>query len=474
MKRLDGTPPSPDMFPMPMQILRSIRRTLLGLAALVGLIGCNATPPPAPASSPAKAAAAPTPLTAPRTYFDPAHPVMLGIDVLQENGFAPIRGKSIGLLTHPAGVNMHGVSTIEILRHAPGVHLVALFAAEHGVYGEYASGINFSDHLDPRTGLMVRSLYNGIKRDGVANRPTKTQLKGIDAIVIDMQDIGSRSYTFIGAMKVCMEGCFENGVELVVLDRPNPLSGLKVDGPPLDPQWEGNYVSEFRVPYVHGLTIGELAMMAKEAPGVLKIPDSMRENGRLVVVPMRGWRRSMRWPDTGLQWIPTSPYIPDFSAVEGYPMTGLGSQRGGFKNGIGSAYPFRGISYHGVRLESLERDLNAFEIPGIGLRRVSVPDPKTGKPELGLYIEITDWDLWRPTELSAYLLKLACRYDAHNPFASMTPIEVRSLLIYWGSTAFYKDLAAHGAKVDVAAYVRDWQARAAVYQQQSRRYWLYK
>ena len=163
MKRLDPHGPLPDMFPMPMQILRSIRCTFLGLAPLIGLIGCNATPPPAPASAPARRAAAPTPPTAPRTYFDPAHPVMLGIDVLQENGFAQLRGKSIGLLTHPSGVNMRGVSTIEVLRHAPDVHLVALFAAEHGVYGEYASGINFSDHLDPRTGLMVRSLYNGIE-----------------------------------------------------------------------------------------------------------------------------------------------------------------------------------------------------------------------------------------------------------------------------------------------------------------------
>jgi uncharacterized protein YbbC (DUF1343 family) len=445
---------------------------LVGVVPLMGLIGCSATPPPGASSPPAPVAPAPQP--APRAYVDPSHPVMLGIDVLQEEGFAQLRGKSIGLLTHPAGVNMRGVSTIEILRHAPGVHLAALFAAEHGVYGEYASGVNFPDRVDPRTGLMVRSLYNGIRVDGVANRPSRAQLKGIDAIVIDLQDIGSRSYTFIGAMKVCMEGCFENGVEVVVLDRPNPLSGLKVDGPPLDPQWEGNYVSEFRVPYVHGLTIGELARMAKEAPGILKIPDSMRLNGRLTVVPMRGWRRSMRWPDTGLGWVPTSPFIPDFSAVEGYPMTGLGCQRSGFKNGIGTAYPFRGISYHGVKLDTLERDINAFGIPGIGLRRVSVPDPKTGKPELGLYVEITDWDQWRPTELSAYLMKLACKYDARNPFAGMTPAEARSVLIYWGSTAFYKELAARGAKADVAAFVRDWQAKDEVYRQQSRRYWLYR
>jgi uncharacterized protein YbbC (DUF1343 family) len=392
---------------------------------------------------------------------------MLGIDVLESQGFAAVRGKSIGLLTHPAGVNMRGMSTIDVLRHAPGVRLVTLFSAEHGLYGEYGRGVGYPDHVDPRTGLMARSLYNG-----TGTRPTRAQLKGLDAVVIDLQDIGSRSYTFASAMKLCMEGCFENGVEVIVLDRPNPLGGLKVDGPPLDPQWM-SYVGQFRVPYVHGLTMGELALMAKGAPDLMKIPDSVRERGRLTVIAMRGWRRSMRWTDTRLTWVPTSPFIPDFAAVEGYPMTGLGSQWGGFKNGIGTAYPFRGISFHGVRLDTLERELKALNLPGIDFRRVSVPDPKTGKPELGLYIEITDWDQWRPTELSAHLMQLACKLAPRNPFAGMTPLQERSLLIYWGSTQFYNDLAAHGARVDVDAYVRGWQAKDAVYQQESRKYWIY-
>ncbi len=448
---------------------RSLRRALSGAAPLLGLIGCSATPAPSPSPAPTVRVAPPAPTPAPTVAVDPAHPVMLGIDVLEADGFAAVRGKAIGLLTHPAGVNRHGMSTIEILRHAPNVRLVALFGTEHGVRGEFPASINYPDHVDARTGLPVYSLYNGVNR----GKPSKAQLKGLDAVVIDLQDIGSRSYTFTGAMKMCMEGCFENGVEVIVLDRPNPLGGLKVDGPPLDPQWVSSLVTAFRVPYVHGLTIGELATMAKEAPDVMKISDAARTHGRLTVVPMRGWRRSMRWPETGLTWVPTSPYIPTFSAVEGYPMTGIGTQWGGFKNGIGTAYPFRGISYHGVRFDTLEKELVSQNIQGIGFRRVSVPDPKTGKPELGLYVEINDWDLWRPTELSAYLLKLSCALSPRNPFSSMTPAEVRTLLIYLGSTSFYNDLAAHGAKVDVDAYVRDWQARDAIYQQQSRRYWLY-
>lgn len=454
---------------------RSVRRTLSSVAPVLGLIGCTATAPKAPAPAPLPAArpaqpAQPAPSAAP---FDPAHPVMLGIDVLESEGFALLRGKSVGLLTHAAGVNMHGVSTVDVLRRAPGVHLAALFSAENGLSGEFPSGKNYTDHTDPRTGLMVHSLYNGISYNGVIDRPTKAQLKGIDVMVIDLQDIGSRSYTFVSAMKMCLEGCFENGVEVVVLDRPNPLGGQKVDGPPLDPQWV-SYVGEFRVPYVHGLTMGELARMAKEAPDILKIPDAKRLAGRLTVVPMRGWRRSMRWPETGLAWVPTSPFIPDFAAVEGYPMTGLGCQLGGFTNGIGSAYPFRGIMYHGVRIDALEKELRALRIPGIDFRRVSVPNAKTGQPGIGLYVEITDWDQLRPTELSLQMMRLACKYDIHNPFASAQKKDLNLFLKVMGSTALYNDLATRGARIDVDAYLRDWQTRNAIYQQQSRRYWLYR
>jgi uncharacterized protein YbbC (DUF1343 family) len=363
---------------------------------------------------------------------------------------------------------MFGTSTIEILRHAPGVHLAVLFGPEHGVRGEFIAGTNIPDYVDARTGLPVHSLYNG---SALGGKPTKAMLKGLDAVVIDLQDVGSRAYTFVSAMKMCMEGCFENGVEVIVLDRPNPLGGQKVDGPPLDPQWV-SYVGEFRVPYVHGLTIGELAKMAKQAPDILKIPDAARLNGRLTVIPMRGWHRSMRWPETGLTWIPTSQGIPTFAATEGFAMVGLGTQIGGFKSGIGTDYPFRGISYHGVRFDVLERELKALKIPGIGFRRVSVPDPKTGKSDLGLYVEITDYDQWRPTELGLNLIRLACKYDPRT-FTNATRPEINIFRKCLGSTAFYNDVVAHGSKVDVEAYVREWQARNAVYQQQSRRFWLY-
>ncbi|HXA14752.1 MAG TPA: DUF1343 domain-containing protein [Opitutaceae bacterium] len=432
---------------------------------LLGGFSCASNEPGPAAATPPKPAAPPVPRV--ETVF----PVMLGIDVLASENFAPIAGKRVGLLTHPAGVNRQGVSTIDVLRHAPNVKLVALYGMEHGVYNEFPAQKPYPDHLDPRTGLTVYSLYNS-----KSNKPQPYQLKPIDVLVIDLQDIGTRSYTFISAMKVAMEACFENGVEVVVLDRPNPLGGLKVDGPLLDPQLVGSYVGEFRVPYVHGLTIGELALMAKEAPGVLRVSEAVRARGKLTIVPMRGWRRAMRWPETGLKFVPTSPYVQDFAACVGYAMVGLGTYFDpashfdiGFRHGLGNQYPFRGISHVAMKSDVLERELNALHLPGLDFRLVSAPD-KNGKPTTGVYAEVTDWNDWQPTELNFYLMRMACKLGPRNPFLTG---DASGFLHHMGSTAFLEALRRDGAKVNLEAFLADWRAHDAIYQEQSRRYWLY-
>jgi len=433
---------------------------------LLGGFSCASDRPAAtPPTAAQKPSPSPTAIAVPRA--EPVFSVMLGIDVLAANHFAPIAGKRIGLLTHPAGVNRFGVSTIDVLRHSPNVKLVALFGVEHGLYNEMPAEKTYPDHLDPRTGLMVFSLYNGR-----THAPTKAQLKGLDALVIDLQDIGSRSYTFVSAMKVAMEACFENGVSVVVLDRPNPLGGLKVGGPPLDKQWT-SYVGEFCVPYVHGLTIGELALMAKEVPGVLNVPESVRERGKLTIIPMRGWRRAMRWPETGLRFVPTSPYVPDFAACVGYATVGLGTYLGDFTHGIGTEYPFRGIAHHAIKGDVLERDLNALHLPGMKFSLVSVP-AKNGQAMTGVYAEVTDWDAWQPTELSFYMMKLACQLEPRNPFATANKAQAEGFLRHMGSTAFFEALRHDGAKVNVEAFLADWRARDKIYQEFSQHYWLYK
>ncbi len=438
------------------------------LLTLVSFLGCSSAVSRQPSVARAGAfapVAMQSPATRPASQPPRVYPVMLGIDVLESEGFAAVKGKRIGLLTNAAGVNRRGVSTIDVLRRAPGVHLVALFAPEHGLYGETAAGKDVAATVDRRTGLPVYSLY------GRTRKPTKAMLRGLNALVIDLQDIGVRSYTFDSAMKLAMEACFENNVEVIVLDRPDPLGGLKVGGPPMDPGLV-SYVGAFRVPYVYGLTIGELARMAAMAPGVLSIPDSVRARGRLTIIPMRGWRRSMRWPETGLTFVPTSPYIPDFAAVVGYAMTGLGCEIGGFSHGIGSSYPFRTLSFKGRTPDQLEQALNALRLPGLRFIKVAASGAN-GKPTTAVYAEVTDWAAWRPTDLSFYLMRLACQWSARNPFATVPAEKADLFAKLVGSQAWWSAIRREGARVNVDAYLAEWHRRAEIYQQQSRRYWLY-
>lgn len=433
------------------------------VAGLTGLAGCRSnTPKPTPAHT----LPAPVPV-APSTPRPPVEfPVMLGVDTLEASGFRAISGKRVGLLTHPAGVNRRGESTIDVLRRASNARLVALFAPEHSLSGDVKASVNFEDVIDPRTKLPVYSLH------GKNRKPTPSQLRGLDALVIDLQDIGVRSYTYNVVMRYAMDACFENGVEVIVLDRPNPLGGLKVDGPRLDREWFSG-VGAFRIPYVHGLTMGELALLAAKEPGVLAVPEAVRRKGRLTVVPMRGWKRSMRWPETGLRFVPTSPLVRDFPAVMGYAMTGLGCEYSGFKHGVGASYPFRGITFKNIPAERLIRDLTALNIPGLSYRKVTVPDA-SGTPKEGVYVDVTNWQAWRPTELSFQLMRLACRYDPPNPFLRIDGKEVRSFNIHVGSTAWWNALRRDGAQVNVASYISLWNTEALAYQQLTRKYWLYK
>jgi uncharacterized protein YbbC (DUF1343 family) len=460
----------------------SVKRLVSFLTPVIALVGCSASQPPTRPTPPPAAAPSPAPLLKLPPGFNVSAPkVMLGIDVLEAQGFAAIKGKRVGLLTHPAGVNRLGVSTVEVLRRAPGVKLVALFGPEHGIYGDAPAAVPVGNTIDKRTGLPVYSLY------GDSKKPTKAMLKGIDALVVDLQDIGTRSYTFAITMKWAMEGCFENGVEVIVLDRPNPLGGLKVDGPLLDTKWADyptahNPVGGFCVPYVHGLTIGELARMAKDLrpPSGLSVSDSVRTRGKLTVIPMRGWTRAMRWPETGLEWAPTSQLIGDFAAVEGYPMVGLGAFwdppriDSGFRHGIGKSYPFRGLSYRTPKTaEALQKELAALNLPGLQFRIVSAPDVD-GRPIKGVYVEISDYDAWQPTELNFYLMKLACKFDPKNPFLPAPGRDFKGFLRHMGSEEFLRALQRDGARIDVDAWLTRWREQNRIYQQQSKKYWLYQ
>jgi uncharacterized protein YbbC (DUF1343 family) len=398
------------------------------------------------------------------TNFLSGQSIMLGIDVLEQSGYKAIAGKRVGLLTHPAGLNRRGESSIDVLRRAPNAQLVALFGPEHGIYGNEKANVPVDDKIDPRTGLPVYSLY------GKYRKPTSKMLTGLDALVVDLQDVGVRSYTYVSCMRYAMEACFENGVEVIVLDRPNPLGGLKVDGPPLDRQWR-SYVGAFHVPYVHGLTIAELARIAKHTPGWMETSNEVRQRGKLSVVPMRGWKRNMLWTDTGLRWTPTSPYIPDLSAVLGYAMTGLGAQEGGFSHGIGTPYPFRLLRYKGKTPQQIKTALEAKRIPGLRYRIVQTKTA-AGAPISGVYVSVVDWGNARPTELSFHMMQLSVAWSLTNPFkASKNPTLFNK---HVGSTAWWNEITSRGAQARVGQFVNMWSQQAKSFQSQAQRFWIYR
>ena len=396
-----------------------------------------------------------------------AQVIHLGIDRLEQSGFREVAGKRIGLLTHPAGVNRHGVSSIDILRSSPNTELVALFGPEHGIYGNEKANVPVDNKIDRRTGLPVYSLY------GEFRWPSDKMLRGLDALVIDLQDIGVRSYTYVSCMLRAMESCFKNGVEVIVLDRPNPLGGVKVDGPPLNKEWR-SYVGDIFTPYVHGLTIGEIAIMARYCLGWIR-PDRVSPQqlkaAKLKVIPMRGWTRSMQWPDTGLRWIPTSPYIPDLSAVLGYAMTGLGSQEGGFSHGIGTAYPFRLLRHNKKSAAEIKRALELKNIPGLAY---TIMQTKTANGSLveGVYIKVMNWKAVRPTEISFHMMQLSAKWEKPNPFAHAKNINLFNKHV--GNSAWWTEISQRGSKARVNQFVGRWESQSKAFQKNSRRFYLYK
>jgi uncharacterized protein YbbC (DUF1343 family) len=374
--------------------------------------------------------------------------VLLGIDVLEKRAFQDLEGKRVGLLTNPAGVNSKGKSSVEVLFEASNVNLVALFGPEHGIRGDELANQPVPNRKDPSTKLPVYSLY------GPTRKPTPQMLANIDVFVIDLQDIGSRSYTYISCMRLAIEACFEEAVEVIVLDRPNPLGGQKVDGPGMDAQYK-SYVGAFDIPYIHGLTIGEIALIAKKTEGWLEVPETIRKEGVLTIVPMVGWKREMTWPDTGLEWVPTSPSIPTFAAVLGYAMIGLGCEINGFRHGYGTNYPFRLLSFRGIEDEKLIPHLKNLNTPGVAFKMVEARTNKD-QPTSGVYVQISNWQQLEPTRLSFELMPLACKLAGSNPYAAAKPSRATLFNKHVGSHEWWVEISTKGAAADVDRFLKKW------------------
>lgn len=313
--------------------------------------------------------------------------VKTGIEVLREDGFNVLEGKRVGLTTNPTGVDSQLKSTIDILWEAPNVNLVALYGPEHGVRGNVHAGDHVDNEVDKKTGLKMYSLY------GKTKKPNKEMMDEIDVMVYDIQDNGCRSYTYISTLGMLMEACIEHGKELVVLDRPNPLGGNKIEGCLVEDGYI-SFVSQFKIPYLYGQTPGELALY-------LNATD-YENKCKLTIVKMKGWKRDMTWDETGLEWIVASPHVPHGQSAVFYPVTGIFGEFGYISIGVGYTLPFEVMGAPWISADTLSEALNALNLPGVYFRPIYYkPYYSTFKGELcqGVQIHILDYEVARLSEI---------------------------------------------------------------------------
>ncbi|MCU0643498.1 MAG: DUF1343 domain-containing protein [bacterium] len=282
-------------------------------------------------------------------------PVKPGIDVLIEKQFSLIKGKNIGLITNPTGITRQLKSTIDALNEIPGVKLVALFGPEHGVRGDIPGGERISSYQDKKTGITVFSLY------GETYKPTPEMLKNVDVLLYDIQDIGSRAYTYIYTMAYAMEAARDANIPFIVLDRPNPLGGNRVEGNVLDPKFK-SFIGLYPIPYIYGMTVGELAKLFNTEFNI---------HCNLTVVPLEGWTRDMTYEDTGLLWVPTSPHVPHPETAYLVAAIGCIGELGTVSEGVGTPSPFEFIGAPWMDGDRLAEELNSKNLPGVYFRPTS-------------------------------------------------------------------------------------------------------
>jgi len=426
--------------------------SLLGLSALMTVISCSQPAADNSASQPAPIVTASTTATTVRP----------GIEVLRDNGFDQLAGKRVGLITNPTGIDNNMRSTIDILAEAPDVKLTALFAPEHGVRGNYVAGAAVANDVDKKTGVPVYSLH------GRTRKPTPEMLKNVDVLVYDIQDIGCRSYTFISTMGLAMEAAARDGKEFMVLDRPNPLGGQRVEGNLVEKGRE-SFVGQYAIPYIYGLTPGELAQYLNDTGliGSTKV--------KLTVIPMDGWRRDMTFADTGMPWVLPSPHIPTPDAALLYPATGIMGELDYVSIGVGYTLPFSLTGAPWIDAPTLADRLNALGIEGVEFRPIYFkPFYAMFKGENlgGVQIYVRDKAKAPLSILQFYIMQeLAALYPTHKAFATATAARQKMFDQVCGS-AEVRNLFTKNYKV--ADMIDFWNKDAAKFKETSSKYYLYK
>lgn len=382
--------------------------------------------------------------------------VRLGIDVLRERGFDVLRGKRVGLLTTFAAVDGGLRRTYDILRTDERIRLAALFAPEHGLSGVGHAGEAIPSAHDPRTGLPVYSLY------GATFRPSPDMLADIDVMVFDIPDVGSRYFTFLWTLTYVM--AVTRDVEIVVLDRPNPLGGERIEGGALDLSLI-SLVGGDNVPVCHGMTIGELAR--------LLYAGWDESFSGLTVVPCEGWRRAMNWDETGLLWSPPSPNMPRFETALHYPGACL-IEGTTLSEGRGTPLPFEIVGAPYIDEVELADALTALNLPGARFRPcVFKPTASkwTGEVCKGVQVYIADRVTWRPIDVWLNVIIAIRRlYPAH--FAWLPPgdsVEIGRSMVHFdrliGTSAARTQIEQGASAAEVMAEWAEYQAAFRAFRQ---------
>lgn len=400
--------------------------------------------------------------------LDAARPVVKpGVEVLRDGGFKELQGKRVGLVTNPSGVDHYLRSTVDILFNAPGVNLVALYGPEHGVRGDVYAGGHVTDTKDEATGLPVYSLY------GPTRKPTPQMLEGIDVMVYDIQDVGARSYTFISTLGLVMEACAAKGIEVVVLDRPNPLGGNKIEGCLVEQPFN-SFVSQYRIPYVYGLTVGELAIMINEE-GLNRGQkgDQAPARCKLTVVPMEGWERDMLYEDTGLPWVLPSPNIPFKETPLYYAAAGICGELYGFMDiGVGYTLPFQTFGATWLDPEKLKARLESYGLPGVSFRTIwykPIAGSRKGELVKGLQFFFTDYEKARVTETQFYVMQAVAElYPDKRAFEIISGYGLFDKVC--GTDYVRKEFSKRYKVADIADY---WRKDEASFRELSRQYHIY-
>jgi uncharacterized protein YbbC (DUF1343 family) len=391
----------------------------------------------------------------------PATAVLPGIDVLLRQGPGPLAGTRVGLITNHTGISGSlgaagdTVNTIDLLHRHPGINLVALFSPEHSITGRELAGVQIESGRDARTGLPIHSLY------GATQKPTPEMLSGVDVLVFDIQDIGTRYYTYVWTMALALEAAAENGKKFVVLDRPNPIGGIHVHGNVLDPQFR-TFVGLHPVPMRHGLTPGEMARLVNG--------EFLGRRADLTVIPVANWRRDMWFDQTGLPWIGPSPNMPTLESATHYPGTCL-YEGTNLSVGRGTPSAYQHIGAPWLDHVALVQRLARYQLPGVRIDTVTFTPQNPGDSKYpgaavrGIRFTATDRNVYDPVRAS-----LAALIEIRALHADSLSFRVTHFDRLAGTDRVRLDVL-RGATLD--EITASWPAQLAVFRARRQPYLLY-